>query len=129
MTERYTVTHKKKMLECLKETLGIVSSAADKAEISRKTHYEWLKDDEWYREEVDAIQARQGDFVESKLIKQIHSDDTTAIIFYCKTRLKNRGYEETVRNNNYNAHKLLEGSKEQCDAALNALFINYDKDK
>lgn len=89
-----TDANKKKMLEELKKSLGIISTACDKAGIHRSTHYDWLEKDPEYAKEVEHIDERTGDFVEGSLLKKINSGDTTAIIFYAKTRLKGRGYIE-----------------------------------
>jgi len=82
------------MIEALKKTLGIVTSAALKANVSRQTHYTWLENDPEYAKDVASIADLALDFAESQLHKQINNDDTTATIFYLKCRGKKRGYIE-----------------------------------
>lgn len=89
-------TIKKDMLEALNKSMGIVSTACEHAGISRQTHYTWLKDDEDYEDAVRHIESRTGDFVEGALLKKIKEGDMSGIIFYCKTKLKKRGYVERV---------------------------------
>lgn len=86
--------NKRKLLDALKNTLGIVTPACEMAGISTQTYYNWRKSDPAFRGQCDEILERQGDYVESKLMELIQSGDTTATIFYCKTKLKNRGYNE-----------------------------------
>jgi hypothetical protein len=64
--------------------------------IHRNTYYKWRKNDEEFAEQCDLIFDEQGDIVESKLLDLVEAGDTSAIIFYCKTKLKNRGYTERV---------------------------------
>jgi len=85
---------KKKMLEALQFNLGIVSHSCSTCNISRQTHYQWLKNDEDYKQEVEAITESAIDFVESKLYERIKANDTASIIFFLKTRAKSRGYQE-----------------------------------
>jgi hypothetical protein len=85
---------KTSMLEALRNTLGNVTMACKVTNITRQTHYEWMHTDPDYKTEVESILDEQGDFVENKLLQAIKDGDTTAIIFYCKTKLKNRGYTE-----------------------------------
>ncbi len=87
---------KKKMLEALNETMGIVSVACKRIGIVRSTHYEWYKNDPEYKEAVDDIKEYRNDFVESMIIKKIKDGDTTMTIFYAKTQMKERGYSERV---------------------------------
>ncbi len=89
-----TDTHKKAMIEALRASLGIVSEAADACGISRQQHYQWVKDDSAYKEQVDAIGDMAIDFAETALKKKISDGDTTAIIFYLKTKGKRRGFVE-----------------------------------
>lgn len=87
--------HKKKeVLDALEKTLGIVTTACKMVGIGRTQFYEWLKTDPEFREQVEDIQNITLDFVESKLHGQIKQENTTAIIFYLKTRGKQRGYVE-----------------------------------
>lgn len=103
---------KETMLKCLQQSMGIVSTAAAKANISRKTHYEWYNEDPEYSAQVDAINESCIDFAESKLMELINGakhevatakgevlqvqdgPNPTACIFYLKTKGKKRGYVE-----------------------------------
>lgn len=89
-----TDTLKKAMVEALEKSLGIVTTACKSVDISRETHYRWLKEDPKYKEAVEGIEDIAIDFAESKLHKQIEKGDTTATIFYLKTKGKKRGYIE-----------------------------------
>lgn len=91
-----TVIGKKEMLESLKASGGNVSEACDSLGISRTTHYTWLKEDEDYRQSVEDISEGTIDFVEGQLQKRIKDGDTTAMIFFLKTRGKKRGYVERI---------------------------------
>lgn len=88
------LTPKKTMLEALERSLGIVSTACEKAGVSRQTHYNWLKDDPEYKAAVDQIQESVIDFAESHLYKLIKEGNPAANIFYLKTKGKSRGYIE-----------------------------------
>ena len=89
-----TDTHKKAMIEALEKSLGIVTTACKSVGISRETHYRWFREDENYKQAVESISDIALDFAESKLHKQIETGDTTATIFYLKTKGKKRGYIE-----------------------------------
>lgn len=97
--ERKKTTHNKKlMIAAMKNTLGNVTSSVDLVGISRRTHYSWYNNDLSYREKIDEVIERDIDFVEAALRKRIQNGDTTAIIFYLKTKAKHRGYIETNHN-------------------------------
>ena len=85
---------KKKILDCLEKHRGIVATACKCAEVSRASFYVYLNSDEEFKKEVDSINEGAIDFVESKLLENIDSNDTTAIIFFLKTKGKKRGYSE-----------------------------------
>lgn len=87
-------TLKKAMIEALIKCLGVVTPAAKIVGINRSTHYDWLKNDPEYKTEVESIEDVALDFAESKLHTQIEKGDTTATIFYLKTKGKKRGYIE-----------------------------------
>ena len=85
---------KKNMIDALTLSLGIVSTACQKAGIGRTTHYRWLKEDEQYAEEVRQVNDRTLDFAETHLHKLIKDGNPAATIFFLKTRGKSRGYVE-----------------------------------
>jgi len=89
-----TEKHKLAMLEALEKTLGVVTGACKIVGIDRTTHYQWLKDDEAYKQAVKSIDDVAIDFAESQLHKQIGKGGTQATIFYLKTKGKKRGYVE-----------------------------------
>ena len=61
---------------------------------SKIEHYDWYKNDEEYKEQVDSVQDVTLDFAESQLHKQINEGVTSATIFFLKTKGKKRGYIE-----------------------------------
>jgi len=88
-----TDTLKKAVLESLEKSLGVVTTATKQVGIARSTFYEWMKDDD-FRSAVEDIQNIALDFAESQLHKQIRDGNTSATIFYLKTKGKKRGYVE-----------------------------------
>ena len=82
------------MLVALEASLGIVSTACREVGIARQTHYRWLDEDKEYKEAVEDISEMAIDVAESSLHKLIKAGDTTAIIFYLKTKGKKRGFVE-----------------------------------
>lgn len=115
-TKLSTRIKKRMMVDALQASLGVVSIAAKAVPIDRTKHYDWLKEDPEYKAKVDAIEDIALDFVESKLHKQIENGDTTAAIFYLKTKGKKRGYIENpniINNNNLNADITLGYGKEE----------------
>lgn len=86
--------NKKALIEALESTLGVVTSACKKVGLSRNTFYEYCKQDAEFKKQVDDIENIALDFVESQLHKQISDGNTTATIFYLKTKGKKRGYVE-----------------------------------
>ena len=89
-----TDTKKGLMLEALEKSLGIVSTACKMVDISRQTHYAWLKADEEYKSAVQSIQDSVLDFAESHLYKLVKEGNPAATIFFLKTKGKKRGYIE-----------------------------------
>ena len=89
-----TDTKKAAMLEALEKSLGIVSTACKMVDISRQTHYAWLKADEEYKSAVNSIQDSVLDFAESHLYKLVKEGNPAATIFFLKTKGKKRGYIE-----------------------------------
>jgi hypothetical protein len=85
---------KANMLKALEQSMGIVTTAAKMVGLDRDVHYKWMREDQKYKEAVQSLEGAALDFAESKLLKQIEGGDTTAIIFYLKTKGKGRGYVE-----------------------------------
>lgn len=89
-----TELQKKAMLNALEDSLGVVTEAVKMVGIHRATFYEWLKSDPEFKTEVENINDIAIDSAETALHRKIKSGDTTAIIFYLKTKGKKRGYVE-----------------------------------
>ena len=111
---------KKRLLEALEQSLGVVSTACKKVKVDRTTFYRYYNNDKKFKEEVDNIGEVAIDFVESNLFKQIKEGSTSATIFFLKCRAKKRGYTEV---------DLPEKKEEKKDNTLKIKFIGGDNDK
>ena len=76
--------------------------------IERATFYNWLKEDNSFKEKITALEEGDIDTAESALKRQIREGNITAIIFYLKTKGKNRGYVERQELSGVNGQKLFE---------------------
>jgi len=85
---------KKLMIGALLSQLGVITAACKLVNISRETHYRWLRDDPNYKIWVEEIPDITLDFAENALLKQIKEGNITSIIFFLKTKGKKRGYIE-----------------------------------
>ena len=85
---------KESILEALEKSLGVVTMACKSADVPRSTYYKWLKEDEEFSKAVKDIENIALDFGESQLHKQIKDGNTSATIFFLKTKGKKRGYIE-----------------------------------
>jgi hypothetical protein len=117
----HTAQQKRKLLDMLKTTLGVVETACQRTGIGRRTHYDWLKKDAKYRAEVADIEDVWLDFGETQLQKLMQGysvpdtkvflnndskkpitvpitkhigPDASAVIFFLKSKGKGRGYVE-----------------------------------
>ena len=85
---------KEAMLQALEKSLGVVTVACKQSDIPRSTYYKWLKEDQEFAKAVKEIENIALDFAESQLHSQMRDGNTSATIFYLKTKGKKRGYVE-----------------------------------
>ena len=71
-----------------------VSLACQQCHIGRSTYYYWLKECDAFKQNINEIREGLIDFAESKLMQEVRSGNTTAILFFLKTQAKDRGYIE-----------------------------------
>lgn len=73
-----------------------ISKACKAADIDRGTYYIWMEKFQEFKAEIEEAQEKLLDFTESKLVENIQTNDTRAIIFMLKTKGKKRGYVERM---------------------------------
>ena len=88
------ISSKAIFIENLRKSMGMLTYAIQLTEITRDVFEFWMNTDELFSKTVMEIDEYCGDFVESALFKKIKEGDISAIMFYCKTRLKDRGYHD-----------------------------------
>ena len=102
------VAHNKKaLLEALEKSLGIVTKACESSGIGRTTYYEYYRDDPEFKKKVDELADVALDFAESQLHKNIGEGKEASVIFYMKTKGRDRGYIEKIEQ--ANTHQFIDG--------------------
>lgn len=94
--DKSTQLKKDATLKALEASMGIVTTACKTAGISRSVFYQWLENDPEFKKAVEDVDNVCLDFAESSLMQQIKDHNTTATIFYLKTKGRHRGYVERV---------------------------------
>ena len=85
---------KLRFLRSLKANLGLVFASSKETGISVEDHNRWLSEDSDYKKQVIEIDGHAIDYVESTLLKLVEERNPQAIMFYLKTKGKDRGYVE-----------------------------------
>lgn len=96
MAQQKPEVYKKKLLEALERSLGIVTPACKDVGISRDTFYRYYKEDEVFRAAVDDINEITLDFAENQLLKKIKEGSERSILFYMKYKARKRGYTDSI---------------------------------
>lgn len=107
---------KQKFPSILEKNMGMISKACKQAHIDYNTYRKWAADDKEFAQDCKDAYEVVGDFVESKLYETINEKNPQTIMFYCRTRLKDRGYgEKKEEETPIWAEKEMEHLKKQVD--------------
>lgn len=94
LREEGVARNKAAVLKILANNACFIATACKQANITRKMFYTYMKNDPEFREAVEVIEEQRKDFVERKIMEKIEEGDTSMLIFYAKTKMKDRGYVE-----------------------------------
>lgn len=91
----------KRFLEVFNKKLCNVSQTCSAMNISRSLLYKWVNNNDTFRDKKNQVEESIIDDVESTLYKKIfEKNDTACIIFFLKTKAKDRGYTEKLELDN-----------------------------
>lgn len=92
---------KQKKFLCVFHTkLANVSQTCRVIGVSRARYYQWLDELDNFRDSVQGVIDGLKDDVESKIYQKIFVDgDNSMIIHYSRTKMKDRGYGDEIKNN------------------------------
>jgi len=93
---------KSNFITLLMESAFNVSYACRQVGIHRRTYERWRQTDKEFERACHEIQEGIYDEAEIYLQKKIREGDTRAIIFFLKTKCKDRGYTERIEENSRN---------------------------
>jgi hypothetical protein len=97
MAKKYDPEYnKKRLIEAMERSLGIVTGACKEVGISRNTFYEYYKTDEEFKKAIDDINEITLDFAENQLLKKIKEGSERSILFYMKYKGRKRGYSDNI---------------------------------
>lgn len=87
---------KNALLDAYDKSMGNVSSACRTVNVSRETFYRFKRDDKVFSERVTEIDESNLDFAETILLKNIREGKEASLIFFLKTKGRDRGYIERI---------------------------------
>lgn len=90
---------REKIVEVFSKKGCNVSATCIALDIDRGTFYKWKNADSVLSNMLKEAEEAVIDNAESKLLQKINEGDTTCLIFYLKTKGKNRGYVEKTEVN------------------------------
>ena len=113
---------KKAVADALIKNMGLITAACMQTGISRQTYYTWIKEDSLFADICDQIQEHTYDIIENKLVTNILKGDTTALIYYCKTKMRHRGFSDKLEISGIN------GAPIQTQTNINFITNEADVD-
>lgn len=94
MTARKRRITNKELVATYEKKAANISATCAALGIDRGTFYNRRRANQELNKMLEAVEEGLIDFAESKLLQAINEENLTAIIFYLKTKGKNRGYIE-----------------------------------
>lgn len=87
---------KKSFVDSWAKTFGNITQTCQIAGVSRRTYYDWMRDDPEFKEAIDTSEPLELklDFIESKLVQRINEGSDMILALAAKTLGKKRGYVE-----------------------------------
>lgn len=85
---------REKVIEALRQSGGVVSAAARKLNVTRKTVYEWIKVDDALKDACEQIRDETIDLAEGVILKAISESNLDATKFFLRCMGKARGWTE-----------------------------------
>ena len=89
---RYSKEFKEKFIEQLKIYMNNVSRTCEAMKVPRPTFEFWKRHDKKFMEMLQESEARQVDYVESKLMSQIEKGNIRAIKYFLSTKGRKYGW-------------------------------------
>ena len=86
-------------LTALRASGGIISTACKKSNVGRSQFYTWIRENEQFAQEYEAVKNEMLDFAESCLLQAMREGNLSAIIFFLKCQGKGRGWQESTPQN------------------------------
>lgn len=121
----YKKEKRDEFINALRIRAGLVTFACKDVHIDFVTYQNWRRRYPDFNEQVERVMNEEcADMVESALLKRIKAGDTSAIIFYCKTKLKHRGFTERQEITGADGEPLVKArvlTKEEAREFLNQL--------
>ena len=121
MAKSDTSDTKKRLLDALEKSLGVVSDACRAAKVHRDTFYRYKNEDPEFAAQVESMSDVALDFAESALYEQIKNGVPSSTIFYLKTKGKRRGYVETMNIDQTNRNAVADMTDEELNAEIDRL--------
>lgn len=112
-------------IEAFSKNAANISRACTAVGITRRTYYNWLENNDEFASIIDDINESQIDQAESLLKVRMNDGDTTALIFFLKTKGKSRGYVERVEQ--LSISKVQDDIKKMTDEELDNAIIELSK--
>ncbi len=88
---------KERFIKALEKSRGNIKNACAAVNISRGLYYKWRDTDPDFKQAAEDINEGEIDVAEDQLRARMDSGDTTAIIFFLKTKGKGRGYSDKAQ--------------------------------
>ena len=96
MADDKLTSKQERFLEEYKNARCNVSKACEAVNIARCTYYAWIDKSDIFAQKRAEAEESIYDRVEDSLMNLIDDGNVTAVIFYCKTKMKKRGYIESM---------------------------------
>jgi len=118
---------KKEMLDLYVKKACNVSAVCSALGVTRKTFYDYVNSDPKFAELVEDAKESLIDNAESILQKKILNEDVTSLIFFLKTKGKNRGYTERTEVRNEIVESFDNRTAEEIQKELDDLRRDYER--